>query len=223
MTKAQKEANSDQTKSEGAKPARKRGRNRKFALPQQPALPVKALWDMATPEQRKSAHEASAAIMEYWMGKITKQEVAARLKTPPLRVWQLSQQAISGMVAGLLIQPKTRAPRGAKDQGLVEPDTAPENNPRLLRKRIEELERTVNMQDRLISVLREMPGCRDAKIPMETETEVTPQGGVSTDAISAKTAKKAAGPAPTGARHEVQSGGNGARPEDIAKRVRPSG
>jgi hypothetical protein len=220
MSKPQKESNPELKTSETPKLPRKRGRNRKFSLPKQPALPVKALWDMATPEQRKTAHEASVAIMEYWMGKITKQEVAARLKTPPLRVWQLSQQAISGMVAGLLIQPKTRAPRGAKDQGLVEPETAPENNPRLLRQRIEELEKTISMQERLIAVLREMPGCRDAKIPMETDTETPSQGA--SDAISAKQAKKATGPTPTGARHEVQPGGGGTRTEDPAKRVRQS-
>jgi hypothetical protein len=40
---------------------------------------VKALWEMATPEQRLKAHEASVAIMEYWLGRITKQELAARL------------------------------------------------------------------------------------------------------------------------------------------------
>ena len=221
MTKTEtKETKTESVEKGAAKPPRKRRRNQKFALPTKAALPVNALWEMASPEQRKAAHEAAVVIMEYWLGRITKQEVSERLKVPPLRVWQLSQQALSGMAAGLLIQPKTRAPRGAKDQGLYPDETNPEHDPRILRKRIEALEKTVSMQERLISILREMPGCRDAKIPMETEVQPPHQGETTADASPAKTAKKATGLVPTGARHDVQSGGGGARPEDLAKRVR---
>src|SRR5690606_21934758 len=152
------------TQEPSEKTPRRRRRNQKFKLPKKPALPVKALWEMATPEQREKAHEASVALMEYWLGVITKQELSSRLKTSPLRIWQLSQQAISGMVAGLLIQPKTRAPRGAKNMGLNQPKD-PENDPKILKQRIVELEKKVWAQERLISILREMPGCKDAKIP----------------------------------------------------------
>ena len=41
----------------------------------------------------------------------------------------------------------------------------PSEDPKILRKRIAELERTIAMQDRLIAVLREMPGCREVQMP----------------------------------------------------------
>lgn len=202
-----------------AKAPRRRKRNQKFSLPPQPALPVKALWEMATPEQRLKAHEASVAIMEYWLGRITKQELAARLKTSPLRIWQLSQQAISGMVAGLLIQPKTRAPRGAKNMGLQQPKD-PENDPKILRERIAKLEKQVWAQERLISILREMPGCKDAKIPMETPEVHPSQEGTKPDAKSQT--KKTTSPIPAGVRHEGQPDRAGTQTEDLAKRTRAS-
>ena len=96
----------------------------------------------------------------------------------------------------------------------------PENDPQALRKRIEELEKTVSMQERLISVLREMPGCRDAKIPMETPEERVTQEGIKLNAAKPST-QKTKGPIPTGARHEALSGGNETGTEDSAKRSRP--
>ena len=204
----------------GERAPRRRRRNAKFALPQTPALPVKALWEMASPEQRLKAHETSVVLMEYWLGRLTRPQMAERLKVPPLRIWQLSQQAISGMVAGLLIQPKTRPPRGAKNMGLEQPQD-PENDPQSLRKRIAELERTVYVQERLISVLREMPGCRDAKIPIETPEEAASSEGMRANAAKPTTTQKAASPLPAGARHEVPQAGSGAGPQDSAKRARP--
>lgn len=47
----------------------------------------------------------------------------------------------------------------------------PNEDPKALLKRIRELEETVRRQDLLIAVLRSMPGCRDAKIPMEEDQE----------------------------------------------------
>src|SRR2546430_14413810 len=121
MAKLQSKSESspeEQSEKEGTiKLPRKRRRNLKFPLPKIPALPVKALWEMSSPEQRKQAHEASATIMEYWLGKITKQEMAERLRMPPLRTWQLCQQAISGMVAGGLNQPQTRGARETGEKG----------------------------------------------------------------------------------------------------------
>ena len=217
MTKAQKVETSAEEKS-----PRRRKRNQRFAMPLKPALPVNALWEMATPEQRVKAHETSVVIMEYWLGRITKKEVGEKLKMPPLRIWQLSQQAISGMVAGLLIQPKTRAPRGSKNKWIDVTHKSPENDPQELRKMIVKLERTVAMQDRLISVLREMPGCKDAKIPMEDPQEGMTPEGMPQDAAATRAAKKATGQVPAGARHEAQSNSNGTGSPDHAKRVRES-
>jgi hypothetical protein len=113
---------------------------------------VRALWQSASPEEQKSAHELCMAILECWLGKASKQEVAARLSVPPLRIWQLSQMALSGMLAGLLRQPKTR-PRGRP-----QPDPAmPGEDPRLLKQRIVELERKLKATEDLARVLRDLP------------------------------------------------------------------
>jgi len=88
---------------------RRRGRKRtKFQVPKRFPLPVRALWQLASEEERKRAHETCTAILEHWLGKASKKEVARTLSLPPLRVWQLSQQALSGMLAGLLVQPRVR-------------------------------------------------------------------------------------------------------------------
>ena len=130
-------------------------RRASFRVPK-PAVAVRGLWEAAPEEQRARAHASAVAVMEYWLGRATKQEAAEKLKIPPLRVWQLSQQALSGMVAGLLKQPKSR-------KGVVSLD--PMDDPKALRKRIGELERLVATQDRLIAILREMPGCREVRLP----------------------------------------------------------
>lgn len=145
------------------KKARKAGRKRTLKAPPTFALPVRTLWELSSEEQKARAQAAGVAILEHWTGRITKAEVAKRLNIPPLRVWQLSQQATSGMLAGLLVQPKTRA------KGV--PMANPNEDPKALQKKIKELEETIRRQDLLIAVLRSMPGCRDAKIPMEEDQE----------------------------------------------------
>jgi len=65
----------------------------------------------------------------------------------------------------------------------------PNEDPKALLKKIKELEETVRRQDLLIAVLRSMPGCRDAKIPMEE------------DQLEEKRARKTT-EIPTGARSE---------------------
>jgi hypothetical protein len=155
-------------------------------MPERPPIPVRALWETASIEQKEKAHQTGVAILEYWTGRITKTEVATRLGIPQLRVWQLAQQATSGMLAGLLIQPKTRV------KGLI---MDPAEDPKILRKRIADLEATIRHQDLLISVLRTMPGCRDVTLPMETQA---PAQGEKTSATAkpskaTKTAKVHAG------------------------------
>jgi hypothetical protein len=129
------------------------GRKRtRFALPTHHAPSVKALWQAASLEEQAQAHRLSMAILEYWLGKTPKVEIARRLEVPPLRVWQLSQMALSGMLAGLLRQPKTR-PRGRPSL----PPASPEDDPRLLKQHIRELERKLARTEDLVRVLRDLP------------------------------------------------------------------
>jgi hypothetical protein len=148
------------TEEKNERKARKASRKRNMKPPPKFALPVRTLWDLASPEQRAKAQAAGVAILEYWTGRVTKVEAAKRLNIPPLRVWQLSQQATSGMLAGLLVQPKTRA-KGVPMN--------PNEDPKALLKKIKQLEETIRQQELLIQVLRTMPGCRDVTIPMEPE------------------------------------------------------
>jgi hypothetical protein len=143
----------------------RRFRKRRFTRLPKPALPVKALWELATEEQRKKAHETCAVILEYWLGKATKAEVAHRLVVPPLRVWQISQQALSGMVAGLLKQPRRR--KGAQMP------LDPENDPKVLRKQVERLKRELKLATDVIALLREMPAHREAKPPPTSPAKTT--------------------------------------------------
>ena len=108
-----------QTTTKRRRPLRKRAT---FKRPPPPAIPVRGLWEHASEEQRQKAHIACMAILEYWLGHASKQETADRLEVTPLRVWQLSQQALSGMLAGLLRQPRVR--------GMVEKAGRDRNGPK---------------------------------------------------------------------------------------------
>src|SRR5574338_1704483 len=107
-----------ETRAEAA-PGTRRFRKRRFRKVPRMPVPVKALWEKATEEERKRAHETCTLLLELWLGRATRAEAAARLKVPPLRVGQLSQQALAGMVAGCLRQPRARGK--AADPGPDEP------------------------------------------------------------------------------------------------------
>jgi hypothetical protein len=126
-----------------------RKRTRFRGLPR-PAIAVRGLWEQATHEEKQRAHTQCMAILEYWLGKASKQEIAGRLEVAPLRVWQMSQQALSGMLAGLLRQPKRRAK-------VALPPASPEEDPRLLSKKIRELEKKLACTEDLMRVLRDLP------------------------------------------------------------------
>lgn len=128
----------------------------KFKMPEKPAWPVKALWESATPEEQKKAHEMAVVILEHWMGQLSQTEAAEKLGMPWLRVWQLSRQALSGLTAGLLKQPKIR-----KNQKPV-PQLDPLEDPDVLKKRIMDLERDLGMMKELVGLLREFPAHREA-------------------------------------------------------------
>lgn len=149
---------------EAVKPPRSR-RSRKrtrFAVPQHPAKSVKALWQEASPEDRERAHRYGMVILETWLGKKSRKDGALELEMPVLRFWQLSQQAVSGMLAGLLIQPRTR-----RSPALPKP--APEDDPVELRKEIAKLERELKSAHDLVEVLKLIPGRPEA--PPEREVK----------------------------------------------------
>jgi hypothetical protein len=116
-------------------------------------LPVRALWASASPEEQAKAHQAATAILKAWLGKVTREEAARELSLSPLRFWQLSQQAVAGLVAGLLRQPRFR--------GGVGPTADPvEESAGVLRRKITTLERELDGAKRLIGLLKELPAPR---------------------------------------------------------------
>jgi len=145
-----------ETTSQPTTPRRRRAHRKRtrFKAPPRPARAVKHLWESASAEERERAHKTCMDILEYWMGKQTKGQVAEELGVPPLRVWQLSQQALSGMLAGLLKQPKRRK---------VEPwEGPPDQSPAALKKRVAALEKTLARTEDLVRVLRMAPWVQGA-------------------------------------------------------------
>lgn len=139
---------------EEKKPRRGRRRKASFVLPKRAAVSVRALWSAASEEEKRVAHQTGVAILELWLGQTSRAEVAERLGVPPLRVWQLSQQALSGLVAGLLKQPKARVKEPVLPQEM--------ESPWKLRARIKKLEGEVESLQSLVSLLRDLPGQRKA-------------------------------------------------------------
>src|SRR5580700_6150083 len=156
------------TKPEGTTPEEskkgkwRRRKNPQFKLPKVAPKPMKALWDSATEEEKQRAHQAAVAILESWMGQATRQEIAKKLGMPPLRVWQMSQQALVGLVAGLLKQPKAR-----KNTNTL----SPEEDPVKLKKRIASLEKDLGMMKELVGLLREFPAHRETKTTTDAEAK----------------------------------------------------
>jgi hypothetical protein len=127
--------------------SRKRTR---FSRYPRPAIAVRGLWEQASDEEKATAHRYCIAILEYWLGKASKAQVASRLEMPALRVWLLSQQALSGMLAGILRQPKRRS-------GATLAPSSPEEDPKCLRGRIVELEKKLARTEDLVRVLKDLP------------------------------------------------------------------
>lgn len=150
----------------GERPRRTRkGRKRTaFRKAPSPAWPVRGLWESAPQEERTRAHETCMKILEYWLGKKTKSEIAKDLEVTPLRVWQLSQQALSGMMAGLLTQPRRRVGPEAFSR------SAPGESPAELKRRIVRLESELARTEDLVRVLRTAPWCNPSP-------ESPPKGG----------------------------------------------
>jgi hypothetical protein len=140
------------------------------------AWPVRGLWENAPPEEKERAHETCMKILEYWLGKKSKGKVAKELEITPLRVWQLSQQALSGMMAGLLSQPRRRV-------GPEVFEGKPNQSPAALKKRIVELEKELSRTEDLVRVLR----CA----PWQSAGSDSPEKGGTRRAHRTKTKKKA--------------------------------
>lgn len=139
-------ANPPQAKARRVRRAMKRTA---FRVPEPMPAPVRALWKAASPAERERAHQTAVTVLKSWLGKSSREEAAAELGLTPLRFWQLSQQAVAGLVAGCLTQPRFR--------GRVVLGAGEEPRAALLR-RILVLEREVEASRRLIGLLRELPG-----------------------------------------------------------------
>jgi hypothetical protein len=132
----------------------RRGKKRLvFQPPRQVPSSVRLLWESAAPEERTRAHATCVAILSMWLGRKTRQQVAQELELPPLRVWQLSQAGLSGMLAGLLKQPRGRG------KGLSMESN--DEDPRVLKKRISELEAENRSLRDLVEVLKTLPSARE--------------------------------------------------------------
>jgi hypothetical protein len=123
--------------------------------------PVRALWQGASAPERETAHKTAVAILRTWLGKTTREEAARELGLSAVRLWQLSQQAVCGLVVGCLRQPRYRG-RPPAAGSLGEPSLGE------LRGKISHLERELDASRRLIEVLKDLPGNREAAAAPQT-------------------------------------------------------
>lgn len=124
-----------------------------------PPYPVRAIWELAPETERQEAHKMGVLMLEHWLGRMTRKQLGDKLNLPALRVWQMSQQALAGMVVGLMAQPK-RPPKGTPMPNQMKTDR---EDVKALRKENQELkERNRVLQD-LLDVLKDMPGMPTAQ------------------------------------------------------------
>lgn len=137
----------------------RRGRKRLvFQPPRVAAAPVRALWESAPQEEKERAHRTCVAILSMWLGHSSRQEVASELSMPPLRVWQLSQQALSGMLAGLLKQPRGRG------KGATTMQSSEERPRSVLLSQVSKLEAENRALKDLLEVLKNLPAARERPV-----------------------------------------------------------
>lgn len=139
---------------------RGKGRRKRSFSMSTPPWPVRSLWETASEEERQKAHQLGALLLELWLGRISRKELGEKIGVPPLRVWQLSQQALAGMVVGLLKQPK-RPPKGAA----LPSSLLPQDNPKLLRAQLEEERRQKQVLEELVDILKDLPANREQSKP----------------------------------------------------------
>ena len=119
-----------------------------------PPWPVRAIWELATEQDRQEAYQMGVQILEHWLGRMSRKALAEKLNLPPLRVWQLSQQALSGMVVALMSQPK-RPPQGTP---LPSPKRPELEELKDLRKEVNRLREEKKTLEDLLVLLKDMPG-----------------------------------------------------------------
>jgi hypothetical protein len=139
------------TLEDAKKIVRRRGGKRKIAFAMPPmAVPVRGLLMTAPWEEQEKAHKLATLVLETWLGKKTRAQAAAEIGVPVVRMKQISDAALSGMVAGLLKQPKKMPKEGMP----------PEDNPTLLKKRILDLEEERAILQELVDLLKNLPANR---------------------------------------------------------------
>jgi hypothetical protein len=128
-----------------------------FSRCPRPAVPVRGLWEVATAEEKAAAHRTCVVMLEHWLGRKSREQAASELGLTPLRLWHLSQQAVSGMLAGLLVQPRRRG-RAIMRQAL---EQGGRDDLASLKKENAELRRKLQIAESAIRILRDLPGHRD--------------------------------------------------------------
>lgn len=149
-----------------ARPRRRRTykKRTRFQVPR-PVVAVRALWEQATPAEQERAHKTCALMIEHWLGKRSKDEMVKELGLPPLRVWQLSQSALSGMLAGLLRQPKMRKRKHER--------TPEDNELNELRKENARLKNELKLERQMREILSCLPGVKPIKGPKPATPETS--------------------------------------------------
>lgn len=128
-----------------------------------PPFPVRAIWETASEDERKQAHKLGVMMLEHWLGRMTRRQLGETLGLPPLRVWQMSQQALAGMVVGLMAQPK-RPPKGTPMPGQGSMSEAAEL--KALRKENDRLKHENQVLQELLEIARDLPGMPAATKPL---------------------------------------------------------
>ena len=147
-------------------PRTRRGKKRLvFQPPRQVPSSVRGLWEGAAQEERTKAHSTCVAILSMWLGRKSRAQVASELSLPSLRVWQLSQAALAGMLAGLLKQPRGRGKGPTTMQ-------SGEEDPRALKKRISELEAENRALKELLEILKNLPAVMERPAHSSPKKEV---------------------------------------------------
>jgi len=139
--------------------ASRRPRRRRAAISKwaQPVYPLKSIWDAASEEERQKARELATELLGLWLGLQSKEELAKRLSVPPIRIWQMGQRAVAGMVVAMLKPPAgRRGPMPRQEPAVAE-----------LRARVATLEKELGISRRLVEILRTMPGSVAPKEPKE--------------------------------------------------------
>jgi hypothetical protein len=138
-----------------------------------PPYPVRAIWELASEQERQEAHKLGVLMLEHWLGRMTRKDLGTKLNLPPLRVWQLSQQALAGMVVGLMTQPK-RPPKGTPmaNQAKIEREDL-----KTLRKENHELREQNRVLKELLDLLKDMPAQAAATPTKGKKISPTPKTG----------------------------------------------